>query len=38
MLPFGLRYNHVPLSWRKEVLGKMTTKAANLVDALEEVW
>jgi len=32
------KYNHVPLSWRKEVLGKMTTKAANLVNALEEVW
>ena len=32
------RYNHVPYTWRQEVLGKLTTKAANLVNALEGVW
>ena len=59
------RYNHVPFTWRQEVLGKvtmiiisiittiiiivfifviiiiigqMTTKAANMINALEAVW
>jgi len=32
------KYNHVPFTWRQEVLGKLTTKAANLVNALEGVW
>ena len=33
-----LRYNHVPFTWRQEVLGKLTTKAANMVNSLEAVW
>ena len=64
-LDLNLRYNHVPFSWRQEVLGKvtmiiismiitiiiivsifviiiiigqMTTKAANMINALEAVW
>ena len=64
-LDLNLRYNHVPFTWRQEVLGKvtmiiisiittiiiivsifviiiiigqMTTKAANMINALEAVW
>lgn len=32
------KYNHVDLAWRKEVLGSLTTKAASLINSLEEVW
>jgi len=32
------KYNHVDFGWRNEVLGKLTTPAAKLINALEEVW
>ena len=32
------KYNFVPLSWRKEILGKLETSAAALINKLEEVW
>ena len=32
------KYNFVPLSWRKETLGKLKTTAAALINKLEEVW
>ena len=32
------KYNFVPLSWRKETLGKLKTSAAALINKLEEVW
>ena len=31
------KYNFVPLSWRKEILGKLDTSAARLINSLEEV-
>ena len=32
------KYNFVPLSWRKETLGKLDTSAAVLFNKLEEAW
>jgi len=32
------KYNFVPLSWRKEELGKLETPQAKLMNQLEEVW
>ena len=32
------KYNFVPLSWRKEILGKLETSAAALINKVEEVW
>ena len=32
------KYNFVPLTWRKEILGKLETSAAALINKLEEVW
>ena len=31
------KYNFIPLSWRKELLGKLDTSAAVLINKLEEV-
>ena len=31
------KYNFIPLSWRKEILGKLDTSAAVLINKLEEV-
>ena len=31
------KYNFIPLSWRKEILGKLDTSAAVLINTLEEV-
>ena len=31
------KYNFIPLSWRKEILGKLDTSAAVLFNKLEEV-
>ena len=31
------KYNFVPLSWRKNVLGKLETPQAKLINKLEEV-
>lgn len=32
------KYNHVDFGWRNEVLGKLDTPAAKLINACEEVW
>jgi len=32
------KYNQVDFGWRKEVLGRLTTPAAKLINTLEEVW
>jgi len=32
------KYNKVDFGWRNEVLGKLTTPAAKLINACEEVW
>jgi len=32
------KYTKVDLGWRKKVLGAINTKAANLINRLEEVW
>lgn len=32
------KYNHVELSWRKEILGALDTPAAKLINKLEQVW
>jgi len=32
------KYNHVDFDWRREVLGKIETPAAKLINACEEVW
>ena len=31
------KYNFVPLTWRKEILGKLQTSAAALINKVEEV-
>ena len=31
------KYNFIPLSWRKEVLGKIDTPQARMINRLEQV-
>jgi len=32
------KYNFIPLSWRREVLGKIDTPQAKMINRLEQVW